>query len=90
MYDIYKIERMKNKDRIRNWSLWLENDTQEYYLQHFKTGKVIYLSKKQNKLIHKLKAKSWKYTLFSGKCDTKIENICEKIIGRKNEKNSFE
>jgi len=63
-----------------NWSLWLNNEYQEYYLQHEKTGKVIYLSKKIIKAIHKLKKKSWKYTLLSGKCDDEIEDICRKII----------
>lgn len=63
-----------------NYSLWLDNDTQEYYLQHWNSGKVINFSKKINKLIHKLKNKSWKYNLLFGKCDTEIEDICEKII----------
>ena len=69
-----------NPNKLKDWSLWLDNDTQEYYLQHFKSGKVIYLSKKINRLIYSLKYKSWAYTLLSGKCDDKIEEICEKIL----------
>jgi hypothetical protein len=65
---------------LQNWTLWLDNENQRYYLQNIKINKEIYFSDKQNRLIHKLKSKSWKYTLLSGKCDDKIENICEKIL----------
>jgi len=67
-------------DRLKDWSLWLDNDSQEYYLFNFNTEKEFYLSKKISRLIHRLKSQSWKYTLLSGKCDDKIEDICEKII----------
>jgi len=63
-----------------DFQLYRDTETEKYYLQDFSSGKQIYLSKKQTSLINELKSKSWEYTILSGKCDNKIEDICSKII----------
>lgn len=69
-----------------NCGLYLDNNTEEYYFYNYETGKIFYVSKKLNKLIHQLKSKSWKYNQLSGECDNKIEEICRKELNRRRNK----
>lgn len=64
----------------KNSSLYLEG--KKYIIYNHTTGNSIYLPKKLNQLIYKLKRQSWKYSRLSGKCDEKIEKICIDFIKR--------